>query len=359
LIAHHFPHLEAQLTQWQTTGKVPPVLLITGASGIGKRDVAVWLARWLLCERTGFSKTAHSAEAENLDMFGGGSFSPAPLGSSREPCESCSACKKAQSGTWVDFTEIAPEETDSGAMGSIKIDQFRAMKSSMGFGAFDGAFRITLIREAERMTPQAANSLLKLLEEPPPGWIFLLTAADASLLLPTLVSRCQALRLRPLTHETLLALLDASDTPADRRKLAADLAQGSLTRALQMCGDEAWETRKALIKFIDEPAAEIGKLVDWAAADAKNFQLVLDMLEQVLSDLMRASVDPQGPVSTDGKKALAEHATRLQKRKGSLPAARRFWERQAERVFRARRESTAPLNKKLLMQDVLLPWLNP
>ena len=112
-------------------------------------------------------------------------------------------CQRALKGSWVDFTEIRPEDEEEGRPGSLKIDQFRKLKESQGFGAHEGGYRIFLIPDADRMTPQAANSVLKILEEPPKGWIFFLTASDPTLVLPTVLSRCQSLKLRPFDPDTL------------------------------------------------------------------------------------------------------------------------------------------------------------
>jgi len=268
---------------------------------------------------------------------------------------------KALRGSWVDFVEIRSEGDDADS-GTLKIDQFRALRGSLGFGAFDGSYRITLVQNAERMTSQAANSLLKVLEEPPPGWIFFLTAADPSLLLPTLVSRCQQLKLQPLPQDTVLEILTETQAPEERRALAAELSQGSLDRARALCEDEPWEARKAILKFIEEPQAELVSLIDWAAAEPKNLSLLMDQLEQLLFDLIRSNTLPVGGqkrFTGDGRKALERHTETIVKLRGSKERAREFWQARAERLFRARKEALAPLNKKILLQDILMPWLHP
>jgi DNA polymerase-3 subunit delta' len=360
VLRHHREALERPMAQWSAQKRVPPVLLLTGQAGIGKRHLAYWLAQWLLCERAGFATPAE-------ESLGGGLFGAsepvAPAAPTLSPCGECAACQRALNGNWVDFTEISAEAGD-GETGTLKIDQFRQLKATMGFGAFDGAYRITLIRDADRMTVQAANSLLKVLEEPPPGWVFFLTASDPTLLLPTMVSRCQTVRLRPLSEETVKQLLGVSEVPRERQAICAALAQGSWSKGLALAQDEAWEHRTAIFRFLEQPGAELDTLVNWATAEPRNFDLLLDQLEQVTQDLVSWSVreeSGQGAAMTwanlDGKPSLVRHAQGALKRTGSLASAREFWTERAERLFRARQEALAPLSRKILVQDLLLPWM--
>ena len=371
-IDHHRVTLNPLLRQWREQDRVPPVLLLSGPSGIGKREAAWWLSQVLLCERSGFSggtpRTAHEPEEQTLSL-GFGFDAPAaaasgtditPASISELPCGECSACRKALHGSWLDFTEIAPEGDEDHA-GHLKIEQFKKLKATQGFGAFDGNFRITLIRDADRLTPQAANSLLKILEEPPSGWIFLLTASDPSLLLPTLVSRCQKLRLAPLPRPVLVQLLHESKVPADRLETCVDLAQGSYRKALQLAESDAWDKRAVLFRFLDDPAAEFSTLTDWAAAEDRNFRLLMDQFEQILLDLATLDGEPTTFAwrNKDGVRTLGRHAQHVISRMGSPELARAFWIERSERLFRMRQESTAPLNRKTLAQDFLAGWIAP
>lgn len=371
VLDHHGPGLTKLLSGWKDLERVPPVLLITGPTGVGKREVSYFLAQALLCERAGFAKASDGGQSlfgdEGPGLFGETASDAPTASSSALACGDCSACHKALHGTWVDFTEIAAEgdEDDGGATGTLKIDQFRKLKATQGFGAFDGGYRITLIRDADRMTVQAANSLLKLLEEPPPGWVFFLTASDPTLLLPTLVSRCQKIRLLPFTRTALESLLTEEGVSADRVSICAGLAQGSWRKALRLASADAWENRLNLFRFLEEPQRELNALLDWAARDTPRFELLIDQLEQLVADLLEwaaaAAPPPQSWAwrNADGKRALAAHAQTVLKRHRDAAGAREFWRKRAERLFKARHEMWAPLNRKLLIQDVLIPWIDP
>ncbi len=334
VLKHHSAVLKPWMEQCLLQNKVPPVTLFSGPMGTGLDSIAHYLAQWLLCENK-----------------------------SQTPCLKCPNCLRALKGQWLDFTEIKVSDEDLESTGSLKIDQLRPLKNALGFGAYSGSYKITLIHPAERMTPQAANSLLKILEEPPPGWVFFLTTADVTLLLPTLVSRCQVLKFKPFPPELLLDLLEQENIPPERKILCSTLAQGSWSKALKLASDKTWEQRENLFHFFEKPQTELGPLLEWAALETKNFELLIDQLEQVLEDLIQWTLTAETHdnnyfwKNTDGQKALTAHAQAVTSKLGSKANARAFWLKNADRIFRARQELQTPLNKKILIQDVLMPWL--
>ena len=258
--------------------------------------------------------------------------------------------------------------SSSGGSGALKIEQFRKLKASMGFGAMEGRSKITLIPSADRMTVQAANSVLKLLEETPPGWMFFLTANDPTLLLPTIASRCQIFRLKPFSTGEIEELLQQAGVDAPRVPICARLSQGSWDRALSLAKDETWEQRKALFQFLKAPSSMIHTLVDWASTvtgeQPSHLETMIDLLEQLTADLIRwtTSADTSQPesyawIQADGQEALVSHAREFLRQHGSLDAARAAWIEHAERLAQARVKISLPLNKKLLTQDLLLPWM--
>jgi DNA polymerase III delta prime subunit len=373
LAEHHGETLRPLAAQWLAQDRVPPVLLLTGIAGVGKREIGYHLAQWLLCERAGFRKKS-SPRDEEPDMFGGGLFGADSAADSASesvdgPCGECAACVKARQGSWVDFQEIGrpssagasdddSEEGDASASGAggfekLKIESFRELKASMGFGAHEGSYRIFLIANAERLTPQAANSLLKLLEEPPPSWVLILTASDSSLLLPTLVSRCQRVRLRPLPDSLLRTVLDEARIPTERQELCLQLGQGSWKRTIELADDAIWERRSQVLKFLENPPEFLNMILDWASASTESMQLLLDLLEPLHLELISANLAGR-PVKDN---SLTAHCKYLAMRMRDPLQHRAFWLERAERLARARHEIRLPLNKKLLAQEILLPYL--
>jgi DNA polymerase III delta prime subunit len=366
LLAAH-PGIEDALTRWKETHRIPPVLLLTGPRGCGKRDIAYYIAQTLQCERSGFF------EAPTPDLFGGGEVDlfangntsggnamgntsgGNAMGNTVRPCGECPACLRAVSGQTIDFTEVRLDEDER----TLGVDRFREIKEKQGFSSFGGGARIYLISDADTMTVAAANSVLKMLEEPPAGWVFLLTVADPSLLPSTVVSRCQMLRMRPLDDAVVASLLGGEDLPSERIATVAKLAEGSLTRARELAGDDAWEARGEILQFIGKPETAFHKLIDYAAGDPAHFRLLLDQFEQLLSDLIRSSKSSGIPYrNLDAKRALEDHAKRCAARKGGIDQALAFWIDRSERLFKIRREMTAPLNAKVLVQDFLAPWMD-
>lgn len=335
--SHHLKILHAPMREWRARKQPSPVLLLTGQPGIGKRALSYALSQWIFCETSGLKAVADSFQA----------------------CGSCSSCTRIVGGGEARIREIRAEVED----GALKIDQFRDLKTKAGYGALDSEHQIVLIPHADRMTPQAANSILKILEEPPVGWIFILTAQDSSLLLPTIISRCQVLRLSPFQPHEIEALLALEGVNEARRKICAHLAQGSWSRARSLAEDQTWDQRRTLFQFIQEPGSTLASLVDWATQGPAQFELMLDLLEQITAELVlwsaqqmtQTAPSPYPWIQFDGAAEYAAHIRRVTQK--GISHAHSFWIRQAERLAQARQEATTPVNRKLLVQDLLLPWL--
>ncbi len=144
-------------------------------------------------------------------------------------CGECKPCLKFLRGVHPDFYVLKP------AGKSIKIEQIRTLEAKLHLHPVEGKHRLVLLPAAETLTREAANALLKSLEEPPLHTVFVLIAQTSEALLPTIVSRCQLLRFRPLSTsqvETLLVSRFERD-PEEARGLAL-LCEGSIGRALRL-----------------------------------------------------------------------------------------------------------------------------
>ncbi len=246
----------AMLRTMLATGRVPHALLFAGAAGIGKMLAARTLAAALLC--------------------GGGRD---------EACGACQSCRMVEQGTHPDLIVL----TADGA--SLKIDQIRALQHEAALAPYYGVARVFIVEDADRLTAQAANSLLKILEEPPTGTIFILTAASQYVLLPTIVSRCRLFAFRPLAPDVLASLLKGRGATAAAAEVAARLSGGRVAEAQALLAEGGLARR-------DAAAALVAALPTGGAAQAWTQGAALDKLEtdelaaflrhltQVLRDLL-------------------------------------------------------------------------
>jgi len=158
------------LTRVVHTKRLAHAYVFSGLDGIGKRLTALALANNLLCSSGG-----------------------------RKSCGTCSACIQVEQGSHPDLMMIEP------AKGVITIDSIRNLKRELSWKSFSGRYKVCLIDDADKMTLQAENALLKTLEEPTPDTVIILITGKPYRLLPTVLSRCQHLQFQPL------ALFDASE----------------------------------------------------------------------------------------------------------------------------------------------------
>ncbi|HSR31172.1 MAG TPA: DNA polymerase III subunit delta' [Anaerolineae bacterium] len=150
------------------------------------------------------------------------------------PCGKCSSCGKIEQDAHPDVRLIQGQ----GGRGSIKIDQVRALQREAVLSPYEGRYRVYILRQVDLATIEAANSLLKTLEEPPAHVVLVLTTADADLLPTTVVSRCQHLDLRPASHDTVKTSLCDRGTQKSRAKLLARLSGGRVGWALHAAQDD-------------------------------------------------------------------------------------------------------------------------
>ena len=150
------------------------------------------------------------------------------------PCGRCPSCLKIERGTHPDVRTIEGE----GAGGSIKIDQVRTLQREAVLSPYEGRTRVYVLRRMDLATLEAANSLLKTLEEPPENVVLILTAVQAELLPSTVISRCQRLDLRPAPRQVVETALHDRGVPAPKAQLLARLSGGCVGWAFHAAQDE-------------------------------------------------------------------------------------------------------------------------
>lgn len=180
-------------------------VLLQGADGLGQRSLAAWIARAVLCERAG-------------DVL--------------ESCGECASCKLVDAGTHPDLHWIIPEEDKQ----QISVDQVRDMCERLSRTSYRRGYKIAIVDPAHQMTPSAANSLLKTLEEPAAQSLIILMSSRPSALLPTVRSRCQKITVKRPSGAEAQAWVQARSGAAIDAQLI-EFAGGAPIRALQYAGD--------------------------------------------------------------------------------------------------------------------------
>ncbi len=199
--------LKKALQRSLAKGETGHAYLFSGSPGSGKRTLALLFSQALNCR-------------EN-----------AP------PCGECLSCRKSVSGNHPDLFRLVPQ----GA--SLKIEQIRDIKESLHYLPVEGQHKVCIMEDADLLTLPAANSLLKILEEPPSHLVFILLTARPWALLPTVLSRCSHFTLKPLQPQEMTALLEREGKHTEKQDLLFLLSGGNPGQALALVREEDWREK--------------------------------------------------------------------------------------------------------------------
>ena len=204
--------------------RVSHAYILNGERGSGKKMLANLFAMTLLCE-TG----------------------------DNEPCGKCHSCKQAESGNHPDIIRVTHEKPNS-----ISVDDIRTqVNNTVDIKPYQGPYKVYIIPQADMMTPQAQNAILKTIEEPPSYAVFLLLTENAETLLPTINSRCVMLKLRNI-KDTLIKkyLMENLEIPDYKADMCTAFAQCNMGRAIMLANsdhfNEIREEAVQLLKHISE-----------------------------------------------------------------------------------------------------------
>ena len=313
--------------------RVPGALLFVGEEGVGKKHFALELAKSLNC-RTRVDEV--------------------------EACDVCSSCARISTSKFpphktVDENKelmIWSQHTDVGLVRPynriIRVPPIRHLDKEANFRPYEGNARVFIIDDAERMNEASSNALLKTLEEPPATTHLILITSRPASLLPTIRSRCQAIRFVPLTSSAIENILVKRDAKLSRddARLRAQAARGSVGRALSIDLSDYVEQRNAMLEIVDALSLtrDRARLLRAAESlcDAKRkdeYEPRLNLLETLLHDVwtLTLGAPEEGLANIDLREHLVSVANQLE----SKSVAR--WLKQIEKH---RRKLDVNINRK-------------
>lgn len=228
--------------------------LFEGPEGVGKATFALWLAKYVNCE------------------------------GQQRPCAACRSCRLMASGAHPDLILVGADPERATRI--ISVDQTHALIRSLQLQRHSGKRRFVILDPADILNEDAANSLLKTLEEPPRGTQFVLVTARVASLLPTIRSRAQRIRFGPVPAPEFSAWLQSRSISAEHGR-AAGGSPGLALRLHEGEGDVRSAARDAMLEAIGQP---LHRLFAYAEAEGKKdegvsrAEMVVDLLEEMLRD---------------------------------------------------------------------------
>lgn len=246
--------------------KISHAYIINGEKSSGKEFIAKIFAMTLQCEKGGIN-----------------------------PCQECHSCKQALSGNQPDIIRVMHEKP-----GTISVDDIRAqVNNDVEIKPYSSPYKIYIINEAEKMTPQAQNAILKTLEEPPEYVVILLLTTNVNALLPTILSRCVLLNMKPVADEQVRKfLMEQEKVPDYKADVCVAFARGNIGKAKLLASSEDFENVKAealsLLRYIQdmelhEIVAAIKKIGDYKLEVSDYLDIIAIWYRDVL--LFKATSD--------------------------------------------------------------------
>jgi DNA polymerase-3 subunit delta' len=270
--AHLLGHAKPKklLLEAVANNKMGHAYLFRGPDGVGKKRTALTFAAYINCKN--------------------------PL--QHDACGRCAPCRKYFSGNHPDLIIVEPD----GA--AIKISQVRELKHHLAFPPLEARVRVVILEDINTMRREAANSLLKILEEPAPGNILILTADLTGKVLPTILSRCQIIPFGPLDHEEMARVLMQEYSMEESLALTlAAVAEGSLGRAKLLYQEDLLAFRREVIEELllgkygqAETIGHVMRMSEKATALKENIYEFLALLRLWYRDLVLAAAGGPEPL---------------------------------------------------------------
>ena len=240
-----------------SSGKIAHSYIFIGPRGIGKKTISNIFAKALVC----YEKK-------------------------QEPCNICQSCRQFESGNHPDVYRVISDKK------TIGVDSIRDMQSDIKIKPFQGDRKIYIIDKADTMTVQAQNALLKTLEEPPKYAVIILLADNTSSLLPTVLSRCQLIKIPRLSPTHIAKIVEKKLGVSQEQALVyAKLSEGLPGKALELAGSQEYQQlREDVLNLIERlihaSALEAMEYAHFFEERREKVDDTLDLLELWLRDML-------------------------------------------------------------------------
>ena len=327
-----------------SSGRLHHGWLITGPRGLGKATLAWTIARFLL-----------ATPEDDGGLFGA---PPPPTDLRIDPEHPVAHRVHALSEPRLHLLRRGWDPKTKKLRSVITVEEVRALKRFFSLSSADGGRRVVIIDSADEMNPNAANAILKLLEEPPANTVLLMVSHQPSRLLPTIRSRCRELRLSPLQPEAMARALDQAGAQVAPQEAAAlaELSAGSVGEALRLLNLGGLKLYADLVSLadtlprLDRPRAiALGESTAGRGQEAR-LDLMLTLADRLMARLARAGVTGMAP-----RAEAAPQEAEVLKRLAPHPAAGRAWAQLAQDAGeRARHARAVNVDPAALVLDLLL-----
>ncbi len=300
--------------------RVAHAYVLSGEEGMGKKTLANAFALSLLCDRGG-----------------------------EDPCMECVSCRQVIDGNHPDLIYVTHEKPASIGVDDIR----RQITDTVMIRPYRSEYKIYIVDEAEKMTAQAQNALLKTLEEPPAFVVILLLASSEEALLPTILSRCVRLKLRPLSDQAIEKYLrEEFNTDPEDAPVYAAFARGNPGKAGSLASSdtfrESYETVRSLIKRIDSlDTSDITDEIRQMKDEGFDVYTFLDFLQMWYRDILlfKAAGDEDSLIFRDDREVV---------RRAADKSSYQGLETVLKAIDRARARLRANVNNELALELLLL-----
>ena len=293
----------ARLTEAVRSGRLPQVLVISGPAGVGKQRLALWLAQLVLCAHRDAEPCGQCRPCRLVDGLAFADlhwFVPIPRPKAADPDKATEEAAQAIAEV-MEERRAKPLYGPADGMASHSMASVRLLHQRASLTSVEGGARIFILGDAERLVPQessqeAANALLKLLEEPPAGSLFLLTTVDPRRLLPTIRSRAVPVRLQRLSDAEVRDCLAQAEpglapTALDQRVAAAAGSIGDAFAGAEAADKAHVAAEQLLAAVLGGPGAIYERALKQPPYSARGeFTAMLDALADTLGEAARGAL---------------------------------------------------------------------